>query len=78
MVRENLPDILVIDLLLTIYDGLTVLEEISELDPQPVVIASSLFISDYVTASAMQLRVRYLIKKPYKVDSMFPYSICIE
>lgn len=77
MVRENLPDILVIDLLLTIYDGLTVLEEISELDPQPVVIASSLFISDYVTASAMQLRVRYLIKKPYKVETLVNRIRCV-
>lgn len=70
MVKERLPDVLVIDLLLTIYDGLTVLEEIAEIDPQPVVIASSPFISDYVTAAAMQLRVRYLIKKPYKAETL--------
>ena len=70
MVEERHPDVLVMDILLPELDGLSVLEVISSATPPPIVIASSAFISNYVTVSAMNLGVRQLIKKPCAAESV--------
>lgn len=64
MVEERHPDILVMDILLPELDGLSVLEKISSAVPPPIVIATSMFLSNYVAVSAMGLGVRQLIPKP--------------
>lgn len=70
MVEERHPDVFVMDIMLTEFDGLSVLERIGAVTPRPIVIASSLFISNYVAAAAMDLGVRQLIKKPCDVESI--------
>ena len=70
MVEERQPDVLVMDILLPELDGLSVLEAISSVVPPPIVIATSAFISNYVTVSAMNLGVRQLIKKPCDAESV--------
>lgn len=70
MVEERHPDVLVMDILLTELDGLSVLEKISSVVPPPIVIATSVFLSNYVAVSAMGLGVRQLIKKPCSAESV--------
>jgi len=64
MVTERKPDILVLDLMLTKQDGLSVLKAISGLERKPAVLATSRFITDYVASAAANLGVRYLMLKP--------------
>ena len=70
MVEERHPDVLVMDILLPELDGLSVLEAIRSATPLPIIIATSAFISNYVTVSAMNLGVRQLIKKPCDAASV--------
>ena len=70
MVEERQPDVLVMDILLPELDGLSVLEAISSAAPLPIIIATSAFISNYVTVTAMNLGVRQLIKKPCDAESV--------
>jgi two-component system response regulator (stage 0 sporulation protein A) len=70
MVEERHPDILVLDILLPELDGLSVLEKISSATPLPIIIATSLILSNYVAVSIMGLGVRQLIKKPCDVASV--------
>ena len=70
MVEERHPDVLVMDILLPELDGLSVLEKISSVVPPPIVIATSVFMSNYVAVSAMGLGVRQLIKKPCDAESV--------
>lgn len=61
MVEERHPDVLVMDILLPELDGLSILEEISSAVPVPIIIATSVFLSNYVAVAAMDLGVRQLI-----------------
>lgn len=69
MVEERHPDVFVMDIMMTEFDGLSVLEKISSVTPLPIIIAASMFISNYVAVSAMNLGVRHLIKKPCNAES---------
>ena len=64
MVSERKPDILVLDMMLPKRDGISVLKAISGMDKRPVTLATSGFITDYVTTAAANLGVRYLMLKP--------------
>ena len=64
MVTERKPDILVLDLMLTKQDGLSVLKAIASMERKPAVLATSRFITDYVASAAANLGVRYLMLKP--------------
>ena len=68
MVKHKRPDILVLDLLLTQCDGLTVLEQIQSSWYRPKTLVTSAFISNYVAASAVRMGAKQLIHKPCGVD----------
>lgn len=68
MVKHTRPDILVLDLLLTQYDGLTVLEQIQSSWHRPKTVIASAFITNYVAASAVRMGAKQLIHKPCGVD----------
>lgn len=68
MVTHKRPDILVLDLLLTKYDGLTVLEQVRNNWHRPKTVIASTFISNYVAASAVRMGAQQLIHKPCGVD----------
>ena len=68
MVKHKRPDILVLDLLLPKYDGLTVLEQIRSNWHRPKTVVASVFISNYVAASAVRMGAQQLIHKPCGVD----------
>ena len=55
MVRELRPDLLVLDLLLLRYDGITVLVKLCCDAYRPQIIVTSAFISSFVAESAIRL-----------------------
>ena len=58
MARVLRPDILVLDLLLPRYDGITVLEQLRGEAHRPQIIVTSAFISSFVAESAVRLAVQ--------------------
>ena len=67
LIKEHKPDVLLLDLILARFDGLTVLDLTGDVISRPVVIASSMFISDYVKASCTRLGVKFLLRKPCSI-----------
>ena len=69
-IRTHKPDVLLLDLMLARFDGLTVLELTDNVVPKPIVIASSMFISDYVKNSCKRLRVKFLLRRPCSISDL--------
>ncbi len=70
MVTEKQPDILILDLMLSKKDGISVLKAISGMEKRPVTLATSGFITDYVASAAANLGVRYLMLKPCDMSAL--------
>ena len=70
MITERKPDILVLDLMLSKRDGLSVLKAVSGMDRKPVTLATSAFVTDYVSSTAANLGVRYLMLKPCDMNAL--------
>ena len=64
MILERKPEILVLDLMLSKQDGLSVLKTISGMERKPITLATSAFLTEYVSSAAANLGVRYLMLKP--------------
>ena len=64
------PDILVLDLMLSKQDGISVLKAISGMDKRPVTLATSGFITEYVASAAANLGTRYLMLKPCDITAL--------
>ncbi|WDL97041.1 sporulation transcription factor Spo0A [Alicyclobacillus sp. ALC3] len=66
LVKEQRPDVLILDIIMPVLDGLTTLERLAELDiPMPKVIMLTAFGQDHVTRRAVELGVSYFILKPF-------------
>ena len=70
LITERKPDILVLDLMLSKRDGLSVLKAISGMDRKPAVLATSAFVTEYVSSAAANLGVRYLMLKPCDMSAL--------
>ena len=70
MVNLHKPDILVLDLMLSKQDGISVLKAVSALEKRPATLATSGFITDYVASATANLGVRYLMLKPCDTGAM--------
>ena len=64
MIQEKKPDILVLDLMLAKKDGIGVLKAIAGMERKPITLATSAFVTEYVSTAAANLGVRYLMLKP--------------
>ena len=64
LITERKPDVLVLDLMLSKQDGIAVLKAIAGMDRKPVTLATSGFVTDYVSSAVANLGVRYLMLKP--------------
>ena len=64
VITDRKPDILVLDLMLSKQDGISVLKAISGAERKPAIFATSRFVTDYVASAAANLGVRYLMMKP--------------
>jgi len=70
MIEERKPDLLVLDLMLAKKDGFSVLKAIANMDRKPMTLATSVFVSEYVSAAAANLGVRYLMVKPCDMPTL--------
>ena len=64
MIEEKKPDILVLDLMLAKKDGISVRKSIANMEHKPITLATSAFLTEYVSTAAANLGVRYLMLKP--------------
>ena len=70
MVQKLKPDVLVLDLMLSKQDGLSVLKAVAAMDKKPITLATSGFVTEYVASAAANLGVRYLMLKPCDVTAV--------
>ena len=70
LIRERKPDVLVLDLMLSKQDGISVLKSVNNLDRKPITLATSAFLTDYVSTAAANLGVRYLMLKPCDMTAL--------
>ena len=70
MIEEKKPDILVLDLMLAKKDGISVLKSIANMEHKPITLATSAFLTEYVSTAAANLGVRYLMLKPCDMTTL--------
>lgn len=70
LIGERKPDVLVLDLMLSKQDGISVLKAISGMERRPVTLATSAFLTEYVSNAAANLGVRYLMLKPCDMSAL--------
>ena len=70
LIAERKPDVLVLDLMLSKQDGIAVLKTIAGMDRKPVTLATSGFVTEYVSTAAANLGVRYLMLKPCDMGAL--------
>lgn len=70
MLKENTPDVLILDIIMPHLDGLAVLEKMStlELRKDPNIIMLTAFGQEDVTKKAVDLGASYYILKPFDMD----------
>ena len=64
------PDVLVLDLMLSKQDGISVLKAISGMDKRPAILATSGFITNFVASTAANLGARYMMLKPCDMTAL--------
>ena len=70
ILAERKVDVLVLDMMLPKKDGIGVLRAIAAMDSNPVTLATSGFITEYVASAAASLGVRYLMLKPCDINAV--------
>ena len=70
MIPAQQPDILVLDLMLSKKDGISVLQAIQHMDHPPRVLATSVFMTEYISSAAAGLGVQYLMLKPCDMEAL--------
>ena len=70
LLRQECPDIFVLDLMLPELDGLTLLERASSQGIHPMVLAATPIFSDYVFSCAQRLGIEYLVRKPCSIEAI--------
>ena len=70
MIMDKKPDILVLDLMLSKQDGISVLKAIDRMERKPTTLATSGFVTEYVANAAANLGVRYLMLKPCDMGAL--------
>lgn len=70
LAQELRPDVLVIDLLLSGVDGLTILKKLDELGIRPRTIVTGKYFSNFITAALERYQVDDLIMKPCTVAAV--------
>lgn len=70
LVKENNPDIILLDIIMPHLDGIGVLEELNkmELSPKPKVIMLTAFGHENITQRAVELGASYYILKPFNLE----------
>lgn len=69
MLHSFCPDVLVLDMMLPGLDGISLLQAAAAAGLQPMVLATTRYVSDYVLEAAGQLGVGYVMVKPCDVKA---------
>lgn len=69
-IKTYLPDVLVLDLMIPGYDGLSLLQKITQSGIRPTVLATSFYFSAYVAESLARMNVAYIMIKPCDISAM--------
>jgi len=69
-IQQLKPEVLVLDLMLSKQDGISVLKSMAAMERKPVTLATSCFVSEYVSAAVGNLGVRYLMLKPCDMNAL--------
>ena len=70
MIQERRPDVLVLDLMLSKRDGISILKALAAADLHPAILATSGFVTDFVSATVANLGARYLMLKPCDMTAL--------
>ncbi|MBP3478267.1 MAG: response regulator [Oscillospiraceae bacterium] len=70
ILRTFHADILILDLMLSGLDGITLLQRISQTPLRPMVLATTRYVSEYILDSAERLGIGYLMIKPCDTDAV--------
>ena len=70
LLHETQPDVLLLDILLPELDGISVLQEASQMQHVPISMVMSGFMTDYTANTASSLGVRYFMAKPCRLDAV--------
>ena len=70
LIEQKHPDILVMDLVLTKMDGLSVLQKLSQMPQKPQVVVVSGFFNDHFVQKAAELGAYYFMPKPCDVPAL--------
>lgn len=70
LLHQEHPDIFVLDLMLPLLDGVTLLERARSEGIQPLILAVTPFFSPYIESCAQRLGIQYLIRKPFEIDAI--------
>ena len=70
MIQEKKPEVLVLDLMLSKQDGIGVLKAVASMERKPITLATSAFLTEYVSSAAANLGVRYLMLKPCDMTAL--------
>ena len=72
MIKQEVPDVLLLDIIMPHLDGIGVLEALAEmdLDPRPHVIMLTAFGHENITRQAVELGASYYILKPFNMETL--------
>ncbi len=70
MITEKKPDVLVLDLMLAKRDGISIMKSLLGMEKRPIILATSGFVTDYVSSAAANLGARYLMLKPCDIAAV--------
>ena len=64
MIEQLRPDLLVVDMMLPVHDGLSVLQAAAKTEPRPTSLVLCSFMTQYVSYMAEKLGVQYFMARP--------------
>ena len=70
LLQKLQPDVLITDLMLTKMDGIALLRQAAAMENAPVPMVLTGFMTDFVSATAATLGVRYFIAKPCRLETV--------
>lgn len=70
LLKQEKPDVLITDLMLPKLDGIAVLRQAVSMDPAPISMVLTGFLTQYVSNTAADLGVRYFMAKPCKLETV--------
>ena len=70
LLAASSPDVMIIDLMLTKIDGISLLKQAHSMEKQPLSLMLSGFMTEYVASMASSFNVQYFMNKPCSHDSV--------